>query len=130
MFSTSPSSSLIISLQKTRSSWCWTQMDLHASCEHVSVSEYPGIRLGPAPPTMFANSLSIFIGPQLDIIGYLSFDRPCRSVLGPPCRSVDRRSARVRVRSPQKITFHHTPWTSQPRKRANFTLKFSSRDAL
>lgn len=27
--------------------------------------------------------------PQLDVIGYLSFDRSCRSVLGPPCRPVD-----------------------------------------
>lgn len=69
--------------------------------------------------------------PQLDVIGYLSFDRPRRSVLGPPCRPVDDGvwSACACAFLDRKL-LSTTPCTSQPRKRANFALKFSSRDAL
>lgn len=76
----------------------------------TSASEYPGPP-GSAPPTVFANSLSIFIiGPgalQLDVIGYLSFDQPCRSVFGPPAGRQRGPTSVPCVRSRQKIAFRH-----------------------
>lgn len=112
-------------------SWSRVQSDPHANRELTSASEYPGPP-GSAPPIVFANSLSIFIvGPgalQLDVIGYLSFDQPCRSVLGPAGRSTTgpRRLCPACVPGAENCF----PPRRGPWKRANFALKFSSRDAL
>jgi len=78
----------------------------------ASTSEYPDPP-GSTPPTVFANSLSIFIGSgalQLDVIGYLSFDRPCRSVLGP---SVGADNGALRA-FPTENCF--PPWTLEMRE--------------
>lgn len=103
----------------------------------ASTYRYPNIRasdLGPAwvrsahCVRKFSLNFHRSGAPQLDVIGYLSFDRPRRSVLGPPGRWRD--LIRVRVRFFDRKLLSTTSWTSQPRKRANFALKFSSRDAL
>lgn len=72
----------------------------------ASTYRYPNIRasdLGPARVRSahcvrkFSLNFHRSGAPQLDVIGYLSFDRPRRSVLGPPGRW--RGLIRVRVRS-------------------------------
>lgn len=103
MFSTGrlPSSSLV---PLRRTSWSQVQSDPHANHEYVGVriSRPAWIRSAHRVRKFSLN----FIGPgalQLDVIGYLSFDRPCRSVLGPPAGW--RRGPCVRFR--QKIAFRH-----------------------
>lgn len=97
----------------------------------TSASEYPDPP-GSAPPTVFANSLSIFIGPARRSAAGRNWLPVLRSAV-PICpRTVDngprpaRRAGALRAFS----TENYFPPRRGPWKRANFALKFSSRDTL